>query len=111
MGAFVCRYVHRKLGDYEGAAQDYNEALQRGEANVRAYTNFAFCLAKLGYYGEAVRAYDAVLELDPANENALHNRCASMQDEGSALHNSLRQLQKDSKQCDIFRMIHKTFIG
>ena len=84
MGAFACRYVHRKLGDYEGAAQDYNEALQRGEANVRAYTNFAFCLAKLGYYGRAVRAYDAVLELDPANENALHNRCASMQDEGSA---------------------------
>ena len=95
MGAFACRYVHRKLGDYEAAAQDYNEALQRGEANVRAYTNFAFCLAKLGYYGEAVRAYDAVLELNPANENALHNRCATMQSEGFVQHKSLRQLQKD----------------
>lgn len=68
------QYVHRKLGDYEGAAKDYNEALQRGECNVRTYTNFAFCLAKLGYYAEAVRAYDSVLELDSANENALHNR-------------------------------------
>ena len=71
-----CSYVNRKLNDYEGAARDYNEALQRGECNVRTYTNFAFCLAKLGYYAEAVRAYDSVLELDPANENALHNRWA-----------------------------------
>ena len=62
------------MSNYEGAARDYNEALQRGECNVRTYTNFAFCLAKLGYYAEAVRAYDSVLELDPANENALHNR-------------------------------------
>lgn len=69
--------MHRKLGAYEAAARDYNEALQRGECNVRAYTNFAFCLAKLGYYVEAVRAYDSVLELDPANKNALHNRCCS----------------------------------
>lgn len=74
MHAMACRYVHRKMGSYEGAARDYNEALQRGECNVRTYTNFAFCLAKLGYYAEAVRAYDSVLELDPANENALHNR-------------------------------------
>lgn len=45
-----------------------------GQGTVRLYNNYAFCLAKLGLYDEAVAAYDSALQLDPYNAHALHNR-------------------------------------
>ena len=34
----------------------------------------AYCYAKLGCYSEAVNDYNLVLELDPTNMHATHNR-------------------------------------
>jgi len=37
-------------------------------------THRAYCLAKLGRFSEALLDYDAVLELEPGNAHAAHNR-------------------------------------
>jgi tetratricopeptide (TPR) repeat protein len=68
------RYVWRKLGDFRAAADDYGRVVAAGQGTVRLYNNYAFCLAKLGLYDEAVAAYDSALQLDPYNAHALHNR-------------------------------------
>lgn len=70
------RYVQRKLGKFEAAAEDYRRVVAAGQGTVRLYNNFAFCLAKLSRYDEAVAAYDCALQLDPYNAHALHNRSA-----------------------------------
>ena len=64
----------RKLGDFRAAADDYGRVVVAGQGTVRLYNNYAFCLAKLGLYDEAVAAYDSALQLDPYNAHALHNR-------------------------------------
>lgn len=64
----------RKLGNFKAAAADYRKAVSAGQGTVRLYNNYAFCLAKLGLYAEAVSAYDSALQLDPSNVHAYHNR-------------------------------------
>lgn len=54
--------------------QDYTAAIGASPANVRLYTNRAYCLAKVALYEEAVADYDRVVQLEPGNTHALHNR-------------------------------------
>lgn len=54
--------------------QDYTAAIKLSSDNVRLYNNRAYCLAKVGLYQEAVADYDRVVQLEPGNTHALHNR-------------------------------------
>ncbi|HKY07959.1 MAG TPA: tetratricopeptide repeat protein, partial [Candidatus Binatia bacterium] len=56
-------------GDYAGAIEQYRAALARG-ATAGAHVNLGFALAKQGKLDEAVRHYQAALELAPGNVNA-----------------------------------------
>jgi tetratricopeptide (TPR) repeat protein len=66
--------VLRKLGRFQEAAEDYGRVVGGGQGSARLYNNYAFCLAKLGMYAEAVAAYASALQLDPASVHAFYNR-------------------------------------
>ena len=41
---------------------------------MKLHQNRAYCYAKVGCYSEAVLDYDDILQVDPANMHAMHNR-------------------------------------
>lgn len=69
-------YAHRKLGQFQKAANDYAAALKLSPGTVRLHNNHGYCLAKMGKYKAAIDDYNKVLELDAANCHAFHNRYA-----------------------------------
>lgn len=72
--------VYRKLERFENALEDYVAEIQNGTGNVvKAYTNKAYCNAKLSRYEDAIADYSKVLDFDPNNAHALHNRGISYQ--------------------------------
>ncbi|KAK9837165.1 hypothetical protein WJX81_007626 [Elliptochloris bilobata] len=68
-------YAYRKLREFGRAAADYERALATGNPRApQLHINRAYCLAKVGRYSEALQSYNVVLQADPTNTNALHNR-------------------------------------
>ena len=70
-----------RAGHYEEAAKDF-QSLQ----NEQGYYNQGNALAHLGQYGEAIKAYEKALALNPHNQDAIYNR------------NLLQELLKKEKQ-------------
>lgn len=67
--------VNRKLENFEAAIIDYtNELTYSSNQNMKALNNRAYCFAKLGKYEQAITDYTRVLNIDPNNIHALHNR-------------------------------------
>jgi len=67
--------VNRKLENFEAAIIDYtNELTYSSNQNIKALNNRAYCFAKLGKYEQAITDYTRVLNIDPNNIHALHNR-------------------------------------
>lgn len=56
-------------GNYEQALQDF-QTLNGADARY----NEGNALARMGRYEDAIKAYDKALELQPENEDAIHNR-------------------------------------
>ena len=53
---------------------------QKGKsANIKAFNNRAYCLAKLGNYKDAILDYTNVIQHDKSNIHALHNRGISFE--------------------------------
>jgi Ca-activated chloride channel family protein len=58
-----------RAGDYGGSAAGFADI-----EDTRSLYNLGNALAKLGEFESAIGAYDEVLEMDPANEDAIYNR-------------------------------------
>lgn len=61
-------------GDYQGAIDDYNCALELNASNTSALFGRAYSYAALGDTDRAERDYTKLLELDPENGAAYNNR-------------------------------------
>jgi tetratricopeptide (TPR) repeat protein len=67
--------VRRKLGFYEDAIEDYTQEIHYGSSNViKAFNYRAYCYVKNLQYELAINDYNAVLNSDPSNTHALHNK-------------------------------------
>lgn len=63
-----------RLGRYEEALADFNEALERDARNARAYANRGVAFAKLGARGEAMRDFAQALAIDADLRQAYESR-------------------------------------
>ncbi|MCD4736944.1 MAG: tetratricopeptide repeat protein, partial [Bacteroidales bacterium] len=63
-----------KLGNYQGAIEDYSKAINLNKTFKEAYYSRAICRSKLKLYEEALADYNNVLEFEPENLDALFNR-------------------------------------
>lgn len=72
--------VKRKQENYTEAIDDYTLELNYGpDKNIKAFNNRAYCFAKIGQFEDAIEDYTNVLEIDPNNIHALHNRGISFE--------------------------------
>jgi tetratricopeptide (TPR) repeat protein len=77
-------YCNRKLDRFADCVGDYSKALLLlsddisnpavATTRVRALTNRAYALARLGKYLEAVADYTDIIAIEPLNGHAFHNR-------------------------------------
>jgi tetratricopeptide (TPR) repeat protein len=94
-------FCWRKLGRFEDAVGDYSKCIASAKdsqsnasalgglksrdasANlVRHYNNRAYCLVRLGRFSDAIADYSAVVELEPSNAHAFHNRGLAYERQG-----------------------------
>src|SRR5262249_9374783 len=66
-------YINK--GDYNAAAQDYDEAIRLNPKNAAALYNRGNIFFRLGRYDEAIKNYDKAIELKPDYAIAFNNRC------------------------------------
>lgn len=59
---------------FDEAIRAYSNEIGYDSASIKALNNRAFCYSKLGDQMSAVEDYNSVLELDPTNIHALHNK-------------------------------------
>lgn len=70
-------------GDYNGAARDYDEAIQLNPKNSVAFYNRGNVYNRLGQYDDAIENYDKAIELRPNYANAFNNRCSAYTSKGA----------------------------
>ncbi len=67
-------YAKHNLGDYRGAIQDYNKAIQLNPDYANAYYNRGIAKARLGDYRGAIQDYNKAIQLNPDDAEAYNNR-------------------------------------
>ena len=68
------------MKNYKEAIFCYTQEISNSEEkNVKNYNNRAFCLAKLDKFADAIQDYSKVIEIEPKNTHALHNRGICLQ--------------------------------
>jgi len=73
--AYYTRGLARyKMGDKQGAIEDYTEAIKLNKNLVLAYTNRGNCLYKIGKKQEAISDYTQAIKLNPNYPDAYYNR-------------------------------------
>jgi tetratricopeptide (TPR) repeat protein len=63
-----------KLGDYQGAIQDYNQALRLDSTYTYAYNNRGIAKKNLKDYQGAIQDYNKAIELKPNYAEAYYSR-------------------------------------
>jgi tetratricopeptide (TPR) repeat protein len=66
--------VRNQTGNYQGAVEDFDKAIQGDPKNAFAYNNRAWAKQNLGRYDEAIADYDQAIQLDPKLAMAYSNR-------------------------------------
>jgi tetratricopeptide (TPR) repeat protein len=66
--------------NFAEAAKEFQKAVDLDPKDVRAYTNLAFCLRKIGQVDEALALFQQALILNPTDANARRNLAASYLD-------------------------------
>ncbi len=61
-------------GDYQGAINDFNKAIEINPKDADAYYNRGFAKAKLGDYRKAIEDFNKAIEINPNYAMAYHNR-------------------------------------
>ena len=68
--------VKALAGDYQGAIQNYNQAIQLGSENATIYYNRGVAFYTLGNAEAALQDLNRAIQLDPSNAEAYGNRGA-----------------------------------
>ena len=71
---FYSAYAKHDLGDYRGAIQDYNKAIELDPDNTATYNNRGNAKYALGDYRGAIQDYNKAIELDPDYADAYYNK-------------------------------------
>ena len=74
--------MHFKVGKYDQALEDYNQALSLNPRLDSAYNNRANCHAQQGDLAAAIADYDAALDFNPANLRAVINQAITFRQLG-----------------------------
>jgi len=61
-------------GDYQGAIEDYNKAIEINPNKAEAYVNRAFAKGELGDFRGAIEDCNKAIELNPKYAEAFYNR-------------------------------------
>lgn len=69
-------YIRLLRGDYEGAIQNYNEAIKQNQLDVEALFNRAMAMDKLGWYQDAAVNYERFLSSPGSELYPHHDRAA-----------------------------------
>ena len=96
-------YINK--GDYNAAAQDYDEAIRLNPKNAAALYNRGNIFFRLGRYDEAIKNYDKAIELKPDYAIAFNNRCFAYYAKGEhdqAIRDCDHAIRLDSKQANFF---------
>jgi len=71
----ITAQIHASLREWEPAADDYQAALDRDPTDIASRRGLAEALEKLLRFDEALAAWTAVLEVEPADGQAVVGRC------------------------------------
>lgn len=74
--------MHFKVGEYDQALEDYNQALSLNPRLDGAYNNRANCYAQKGDLAAAIADYDSALDFNPANLRAVINQAITFRQLG-----------------------------
>lgn len=66
----ISAYIQIRLKNYEKAEEFLNEVIRLDPADISAHSMKGYCLEKKGALGEAILAYQAILDLEKDNINA-----------------------------------------
>ncbi|ABM79594.1 tetratricopeptide repeat-containing S1 family peptidase [Prochlorococcus marinus] len=78
--AYIMRaYAKNDLGDYQGAIDDQNNALEINPDNAVAYVNRGLARSNMGDPKSALSDFSKAIKIDPANAMAFSNRGVSKQ--------------------------------
>jgi len=61
-------------GDYQGAINDFNKAIEINPKDADAYYNRGFAKAKLGDYRKAIEDFNKAIEINPKIAEAYYSR-------------------------------------
>jgi len=74
-GAFVNRGIaYRRIGDYERALSDYDQAIRLNPAAADAFNNRGNAYRELHEFDKAIGDYDEAIRLNPKYAHAYNNR-------------------------------------
>lgn len=65
--------------DYDGAITNYTKTIELNSDHVSAWYNRGLAWSKKGEFGKAIEDFDAVLRLDPNNQQAIHDRSEALE--------------------------------
>lgn len=66
--------------DFEGAAREFEKAIELDPVDVRAYTNLGFCYTQLGEHEKALALFEKATELAPTDETSRRNLAGVYED-------------------------------
>ncbi|MCX7704306.1 MAG: protein kinase, partial [Planctomycetota bacterium] len=97
---YECGRVKHLEGDYDGAIEDYNKALELDPENADAYGNRGFARSATGDYDGAIKDFNKAIELSPTDALAYAGRGfakAARGDYEGAIRDCDKAIEFDSK--------------
>ncbi|NJM76181.1 MAG: tetratricopeptide repeat protein [Acaryochloridaceae cyanobacterium RU_4_10] len=85
--------MHRKLGDYREAIQDYTQAIQLNSHDADAYVGRGNVRSDLGDYRGAIQDYTQAIQLNPNHGLAYYN-CGNAQYQSGDVQGAINNFHK-----------------